>query len=158
MMNSLYQTVFEARMNQKLGIDLHFHPFDRFDRRVTKIDLGRQSGKTTAILRTMMDNRKFDFILLTHSSHRAVELAEKYKAMFSLFKPIDEHKHRVIITGNTEMQIEKALNQSLRLHSDRSLIIFVEEGMNQTTKILTDLRERLQDRERDFKIIVVGCQ
>lgn len=155
---SLYQLIFENRMNQKIGIDLHFHSYDRFDRRVTKIDMGRQSGKTTAILRTMADNKKFDFIMLTHSGQRAMEVAKRYKELYLMNNKISDHTNLVVISGNGTLETEKALNNHLRLHSDRTLVVFVEESMKHTSGILETLRNHLSFREREYRIFVVGCQ
>lgn len=153
---SLYQTVFERKLAEKSKIDLHFHWQDRFNKRVTKFDMGRQSGKSTAIVRTMSDNHQYDYIVLSHSQDGAKRLADRYKNLEQ--DRIKYHENTVQLSGNQLSQITRCYANWIDTRSKRKLCIFVEEPMVQIKRILDNLRDILATTDIDYQIFVVGEQ
>lgn len=156
MSTSLYQTVFERKLVEKSRIDLHFHWQERFEKRVTKFDMGRKTGKSTAIVRTMSDNHQYDYIVLSFSEHGARRLADMYKNLEQ--DRIAYHENTVQLTGNQLSQIERCYENWIKTRSTRKLCVFVEEPMVQTKRVLDNLCDVLSRTEIDYQIFVVGCQ
>lgn len=154
MSSAVYRVVFESIL--KSGPDKHsmyLSPGESFDRRVSRIDLGRQTGKTTAISDTVIFEQEFDFVILTHNTGLAEHISRKVlERRNQQLRP----ENIILISNMTTNNIEKIYSQ-VRLYSKRPLIIFMDEPMHKTESVLDDVYNIFK-LDLNYKVIVVGVQ
>lgn len=153
-MSAVYRVVFESIL--KSGPDLfkeYLSPGESFDRRVSRIDLGRQTGKTTAIVDTVIYAQEFDYIILTHNTGLAEHTSRKIlERRNQQLRP----ENIVLISSMTTFCVNKAYEQ-IRKFGKRPVIIFIDEPMHKTSTVLSDIYNIFK-LDMNYKIIVVGVQ
>lgn len=158
-MNSgLYQHIFETKMADNKDYSFYNHDYVQ-ELKTYHLNLGRQSGKTIAMLQTMVMNRKdFAFIMITFKSEYAREMAERYKTLCNVHTIHDETKP-CIFCVNDDHSMEKAvLSLARTLRKDKRTVIFVDEPMRNKDRILRKISELNTFNLLDPIIFVIGEQ
>ncbi|WNL63125.1 hypothetical protein [Citrobacter phage Ci1] len=160
MNSSLYQHVFEQciRHQNRPEAEKYMSRWDVCRTRVVNINMGRCTGKTSAILNTMMLNQDYDYFYLGCSMHMASDTYRKFKRDFEHYS-VGYPKNLMVFTGNQQSQIRDAIKALRKLDSKRKLVIFVDEPMVHYARIYESISsEIVQSRIDDYVIIFVGEQ
>lgn len=160
-MNSgLYQHIFELKMREEK--DLSAYGRDAiYEMKTFNINLGRQSGKTEAMLRTMMLNKEFGFIVIAHHESWAKELSERFLRMRSVqtYGYIHEQSP-VIFCTQQDRSIETAILEMARarIGKNKKVVIFIDEPMSSADRIHKKVKECTSFNIIEPTVFVLGCQ
>lgn len=155
MKTTLYQLIFEDIIKTpNREYDGWFSREQNNESRTNRVDFGRQTGKTTAIINTVVNhNDDFNFVVITHHESRARAIADQIKFKFSSNRRIPTGL--IIVAGNSTERITKIADTIRNSKTrDKRTVVFIEEPMKRTTEILDEIFEKLNVH----KVFVVGCQ
>lgn len=160
-MNSgLYQHIFELKMRENKNLSAYGRDAI-YEMKTFNINLGRQSGKTEAMIRTMTMNKDFGFIVIAHNSAWTKELADRFLRVRNVqtYGYIHEQSP-VIFCTQEDHSIETAIlaMARARIGTNKNVVVFIDEPMSNATRIHKKVKECTSFNIIEPTVFVLGCQ